>query len=69
MLMLIRYKICACETVNRVQCSNTLMSNCYSNHRPVQSCMLSLTGKSFRADIDGWLSVVCGAQLLPETDG
>ena len=38
------------------------------SHRTVQSCMLSSTGKSFRADIDGWLSVVCGAQLLSETD-
>ena len=40
----------------------------YSSHRTVQSCILSSTGKSFRVDIDGWLLVVCGAQLLSETD-
>ena len=30
MVMLIQYKICACETVNQVQCSITMMSSCYS---------------------------------------
>ena len=38
-IMLIQYKICARETVNRVQCSIILMSSCHSSRKSVRSVL------------------------------
>ena len=37
--MLITIKRCACETLNQVQCSITMMSSCYSSPRIVGSVL------------------------------
>ena len=55
--------------VNQVQCSITMMPNCYSS-----PCIVSLVfqlasaRKLFEAGLYGWLSAVSGVRLWSETE-